>query len=131
MVALDTNAVIHYFKGSGKVVQRLHATPPAEVAIPSVVVYELEVGILKSANPEARREQLYTLLAFVTLLPLGDGEARTAARIRVDLEAKGFGIGPLDTLIAGIALHHGATLVTRNLREFERVEGLRVVNWYL
>ena len=39
-------------------------------------------------------------------------------------------LGPLDTLIAGTALHHGATLITRNVREFGRVAGLEVENWY-
>lgn len=130
MVALDTNTVIHYFKGLGKVAERLHATSPAKLAVPSVVVHELEVGVLKSDHPQQRRQQLYTLLAHLTVLPLGDGEAKTAARVRVQLEAQGFGIGPLDTLIAGTALHYGATLITRNTREFERVEALRVENWY-
>jgi tRNA(fMet)-specific endonuclease VapC len=46
------------------------------------------------------------------------------------LEARGLPIGPLDVLIAGTALAHGATLVTRNLREFSRVEGLKLENWY-
>lgn len=130
MVALDTNTVIHYFKGLGRVAERLHATPPAEIAVPSVVVHELEVGVLKSDNPGKRRQQLYTLLAHVTVLPLGDGEAKTAAQVRSKLETQGLGIGPLDTLIAGTALHHGATLVTRNTREFVRVDGLKVENWY-
>ena len=130
MVALDTDTVTHYFKGLGEVANHLHATLPAEVAVPGVVIHELEVGVLKSDNPDKRRGQLYTLLAFVTLLPLGDGEAKRAARVRVALEAKGLSIGPLDTLIAGTALHHGATLVTRNGREFGRVEGLSVMNRY-
>jgi tRNA(fMet)-specific endonuclease VapC len=39
-------------------------------------------------------------------------------------------IGPFDTLIAGIAVATNATLVTHNLREFSRVSGLKVVDWY-
>ncbi len=122
--------MIHYFKGLGKVAEHLLATPRAEVAVPSVVVHELEVGVLKANEPEKRRRQLDTLWAHITVLPLGAGEARTAARVRVELEAKGLPIGPLDTLIAGTALHHGATLVTRNVREFDRIEGLAVENWF-
>jgi predicted nucleic acid-binding protein len=49
--------------------------------------------------------------------------------IRHDLEARGQGIGPLDTLIAAQARRLGATVVTRNLREFQRVPGLLVENW--
>lgn len=130
VIALDTNTVIHYFKGLGNVVENLHATAPANIVVPSVVIHELELGVLKSDNPAKRRQQLHTLLAHLTVLPLGDGEAKTAAQVRSDLEAKGLGIGPLDTLIAGTALHHGAALVTRNIREFGRVDGLKLANWY-
>jgi len=128
--ALDINTVIHYFKGLGNVAENLYATAPSEIAVPSVVIHELEVGVLKSDNPKKRRQQLYTLLAYVKVLPLGEAEARAAAGVRVDLEAQGLGIGPFDTLIAGTALHHGATLVTHNTREFGRVDGLELENWY-
>lgn len=130
MVALDTNTIIHYFKGLGNVAERLLATPRTEVAVPSVVIHELEVGVLKADEPKKRRRQLDTLWAHITVLSLGAGEARTAARVRAELEARGLPIGPLDTLIAGTALHHGATLITRNVREFGRIEGLMVENWF-
>jgi tRNA(fMet)-specific endonuclease VapC len=57
-------------------------------------------------------------------------EARESARVRAELEKKGAAIGPLDTLIAGIAMAHGATLVTRNVDEFGRIDGMKVENWY-
>jgi len=130
VVALDTNTVIHYFKRAGRVAERLLATPPREVAIPSLVVYELEVGILKSGDAPRRREQFGAFLEYVTVLPFERREAEAAARIRTVLETQGKPIGPMDVLIAGTALAHGATLVTRNTREFERVEGLELENWY-
>jgi len=51
------------------------------------------------------------------------------AAIRHDLETRGIGIGPMDTLIAAQAQRLGATVVTRNVREFGRVPGLKVENW--
>jgi len=130
MLALDTNTLIHFFKGQGRVADQLLATSPAEVAIPAVVLYELEVGIAKSSSPEARRRQLDQLLDAVEVLPFGPAEARAAARARAQLERAGAGIGPLDTLIAGTALAHGATLVTHNTAEMARVPGLLVVDWF-
>ena len=56
--------------------------------------------------------------------------SRRAAELRYVLERRGQGIGPLDTLIAGTALAHGATLVTRNTKEFGRIAGLKIVNWH-
>ncbi len=50
MFALDTNTLIYFFRGTGRVQDRLLAVPPAEVAIPSVVLYELEVGIAQSSR---------------------------------------------------------------------------------
>lgn len=128
--ALDTNTLIHFFKGAGRVPERLLATPPGQVAVPSVVVYELDVGLARLHPDHRRQHQLQTLLAHSRVLPFDRLAASTAAGIRVELEAQGLGIGPMDTLIAGTALAHGATLVTRNLREFGRVDGLDVVSWY-
>ncbi len=130
MFALDTNTVIYFFKGKGHVAEQLMATSPREIAVPSVVVYELEKGIAKSSAAGKRRQQLDTFLEAVELLPLDEGAARTAAKIRATLERLGTPIGPMDNLIAGIAKHYGATLVTHNLPEFARVSGLQCVDWY-
>jgi tRNA(fMet)-specific endonuclease VapC len=128
--ALDTNSVIYFFKGMGQVSTRLLRTPPREIALPAVVLYELELGIAKSSAPERRRLQLEELVQRVTILPFGAGEAKVTALIRADLERAGEPIGPLDFLIAGTALRHGATLVTHNLKEFGRVGGLSLEDWY-
>jgi tRNA(fMet)-specific endonuclease VapC len=128
--ALDTNTLIYFFKGMGAVAERLLGQRPSQIAIPTVVVYELEVGLAKSSAPKKRRSQLEALLERLAILPLGLDEAREAGRIRAGLEKKGTPIGPIDSLIAGTARFHGATLVTHNVREFERVDGLKIVDWY-
>lgn len=130
MHALDTNTLIYFFKGMGAVAERLLAQRPSQIAIPTVVVYELEVGLAKSSSSKKRHSQLGALLERVSVLPLGLDEAREAGRIRARLEKKGTPIGLIDSLIAGTARHHGATLVTHNVREFGRVDGLKVVDWY-
>jgi tRNA(fMet)-specific endonuclease VapC len=65
-----------------------------------------------------------------TVLDFGRNAAHCAARIRAELERKGTPIGPFDTLIAGTAVSNQATLVTRNTREFRRIEGLAMEDWY-
>jgi tRNA(fMet)-specific endonuclease VapC len=117
-------------KGKGKVAERLFAVPPGEVALSSVSLYEIEVGIGKSAQPARRRRQFDTFLAAVSVLPFDRAAARAAATVRVDLEKRGLPIGPLDNLIAGVALAHRATLVTRNTREFSWLPNLAVTDWY-
>ena len=130
MFVLDTNTLIYFFKSAGRVANHLLATPPKDVAIPSVVLYELEVGIANSSRPTRRRSQLDELAAAVSVLPFDQQAARSAADIRAKLERHGKGIGPLDTLIAGTALSCGGVLVTHNTKEFGRIEGLRQVDWF-
>lgn len=90
------------------------------------MLYELEIGLATFSAPARRRAQLDRMLEVVTVLPFGLAEAKAAAGIRASLEAAGTPIGPMDTLIAGVALANRATLVTRNVREFGRVAGLAV-----
>lgn len=130
MFALDTNTVIHFFKGAGRVSERLLRVPPSEIGIPAVVVYELEVGVAGSTQSAKRRHQLDDLLSAVTILPFGEGAARRAAEIETGLRKIGLPIGPVDTLIAGTALATGATLVTHNVAEFRRVRRLALADWY-
>lgn len=129
MFLLDTNTLIYFFKGQGNVAERLFATPPVEVAISAVSLYEMEVGIAKSAQPAKRRRQFDAFLESASVLPLDRAAARAAAAARADLEKRGVPIGPLDNLIAGTALAHRATLVTRNTREFSRLPNLTVIDW--
>jgi len=130
MYVLDTNSVVFFFQGIGRIAERLLETRLAEVALPAIVLYELEVGAARSSSPRKRREQLDALVEVVHILSFGAGEARITARIRSELEKAGTPIGPLDTLVAATALHQGATLVTHNTREFRRVKGLKVEDWY-
>ena len=111
MFVLDTNAVIHFFKGKGQVAARLLATPPGEIALTAVTVYELERGVRKSPPGVDRRERLARFLAAIDVLPFDFRAAQLAAEIASRLEAEGRPIGPLDTLIAAVTLAHGWRVV--------------------
>jgi tRNA(fMet)-specific endonuclease VapC len=129
MYALDTSTVVNYFRGRGQVAARLLALSPREILLPTIVLYELELGVEKSEQSARRRDELDGLARVIRLLPFGPGEARVAARIRAQLESEGRRIGPYDTLIAATALAHGAVLVTHNVDEFRRVDGLEIEDW--
>ncbi len=129
MYCLDTNTVIELFRHHGKVAEHLLARSTAEIAVPSVVLYELEVGVRKSKRPKLGRRQIDELMAVLALLPFGAEEARAAAAIRADLERRGLKIGSYDVLIAATALARGAVLVTHSTGEFGLIEGLRIEDW--
>jgi tRNA(fMet)-specific endonuclease VapC len=130
MYLLDTNTLIYFFKGQGRVSSRLLATPPDQIGVSAVVLYELETGIAKSASPQKRRVQLERLANTAVLVPFGKAEALASALIRASLEHAGTPIGPMDVLIAGSAVANQAILVTRNTDEFSRVANLALDNWF-
>jgi len=132
VLILDTNTISYYFRGVPSVVARLQAQHPQDLAVPAIVEYELRYGLLRlpPAQAKPRLQALTQLLRAMQTLPFDRACADHAANIRVALDAMGSPIGPHDVLIAATALRHRATLVTRNLREFQRVAGLAVVNWH-
>ena len=130
MFVLDTNTVIYWFKEQGRVASNVSAQSQGELALPTVVVYELQLGAEQSVNPNRRLQQLRKLSSLVRTLAFDTMEAEHAASIRADLERRGCPIGPIDVLIAATARANNATLVTHNLNEFKRVPDLLVVDWF-
>lgn len=130
---LDTDSLSYFFRGEGQIAQRLRALTPTDVAIPAPVLYESRYGMLRLASGARQAALLAALdraVGTMDVLPFDAAAAEAAARVRAQLEALGVGIGPIDAQIAGISLAHSATLVTRNVREFSRVAGLLIDNWY-
>lgn len=130
MYLLDTNTIIYFFKGLGNIADILLSKTPKDIAIPAISLYELEVEIAKSSNPKKRKNQLESLVSHIAVLSFTEKEAAVSAKIRAALEKQGTPIGPHDNLIAGIALYSNAVLVTHNTKEFSRVKGLIIEDWF-
>ncbi len=124
---LDTNVVIEVLRGNAAVLARLRARAPGDVGVSAIVMHELFYGAFRSARVEANVARVDGLRFAVAAFERED--ARAVGAVRAALAAAGAGIGPYDVLIAGQALARGAVLVTHNVREFGRVEGLRVEDW--
>jgi predicted nucleic acid-binding protein len=110
---------------------RLAQTPVQRLFTSATTVGELFFGAhrlggrakLLQALDETIRDQ------FDAVLPYDEAAAREYGRVRSDLERNGTPIGDADTQIAAIALAHGLTVVTGNVRHFGEIPGLRVENW--
>lgn len=126
----DTNAISAYMRGANPtLVGRMQAAfVREELRLSVIVLAEREFGVLKGGGATQRRK-LQALEELLTVEPFTREDARRYAAIRQQLETRGQGIGPFDTLIAAQALRLRATVVTRNVREFSRVPGLAVENW--
>jgi tRNA(fMet)-specific endonuclease VapC len=124
---LDTNVVIAFQKRNPAVLTTIRNVPFDRIAISSIVLFELYFGAVKGERT-ARNIEALGRLPF-NALDFTDLDAFEAGKIRDALRRLGTPIGPYDTLIAGQALARDLTLVTRNTREFSRVDGLRVEDW--
>jgi tRNA(fMet)-specific endonuclease VapC len=129
---LDTNILSDLLKNpQGKVARKISSLAAGErdlLATSIVVAAELRYGVAKSGSSilAGRVEQL---LDAIEILSFEADADRHYGRIRAELENAGTPIGGNDLLIAAHVLAIDAVLVTDNVREFKRVEGLRVENW--
>jgi tRNA(fMet)-specific endonuclease VapC len=131
--ALDTNACIALINGSSVPVRRRFKEVLAEgsvVCVSTVAIHELWYGVAKSARRDYNTERVQAFLSGpVSLLPFDEADARAAGEVRALLEQERRPIGAYDSLLAGQAVRRGFTLVTANVREFERVDGLMWEDW--
>lgn len=126
---LDTNILVAMSKERPGMSDRLAGYPAASVLLSSVVVAEIEYGIAKSARQEHNRRVFDCILQGFQIAAFDAAAARLYGPIRAELERQGRLIGPYDLMIAAHALALDAVLVTDNVGEFSRVEGLVMENW--
>ena len=126
---LDTNVVSALVRDPhGQVADRIRAVGEANVCTSIIVAAELRFGAAKKSSPRLSA-QLELVISALDVLPFEAPADAVYGDIRAQLERAGTLIGGNDLLIAAQAMAGGHTVVTDNLREFERVDGLPVANW--
>ncbi|GMA23130.1 ribonuclease VapC [Luteimicrobium album] len=126
---LDTDVVIDALRSRSPVLLQRFSEHDDALAVSAMTVAELQYGAARSSAPSSNRAAVDEFLAFLDVLPFDAVAAAHAGEIRGALAAAGTPIGGGDVLIAGHARSVGAVLVTGNVRELSRVDGLRVVDW--
>ena len=126
---LDTNLCIRVLRDRPASARRRFNENSEGLCISTVVLTELLHGAAKSARPVENRRAVEDFAARLDVLPFDEAAADHAADIRADLERKGAVIDAYDLLIAGHARSKGLAMITGNLGEFRRVEGLRCEDW--
>lgn len=127
--ALDTNVCIRVLRDRPASARERFNAEAAGLSISTVVLTELLHGAAKSARPVENRGEVERFAARLEVLPFDETAADHAADIRATLERQGKMIGGYDVLIAGHARSRGLIVVTGNLDEFQRVDGLRCEDW--
>ncbi len=127
---LDTNLCIRVLRDRPETLRERFNREADGLCISTIVLTELLHGAAKSARPEHNRREVEQFAARLEVLPFDAEAAGHAADIRAALERQGQAIGGYDLLIAGHARSRGLIVVTGNLGEFNRVDGLRCEDWH-
>ena len=127
---LDTNICIGLIRQKPKqVIERLVACSPGDVGVSSITVAELAHGAQKSSQVTQNLSALEEFLIPLIVKEFDQNAAISYGEIRAILEKRGTVIGSMDMLIAAHAFSLDVTLVTNNIREFQRVPTLRLEDW--
>ena len=126
---LDTNVCIHVMRSPDSNVAARFKAHVAELCISTITMHELIHGADKSRRPAYQRDLVMVLISKISVLDFGAEAADHSGNIHATLAKAGEIIGAYDMLIAGHARSLGMTVVTNNLKDFTRVEGLRCEDW--
>jgi tRNA(fMet)-specific endonuclease VapC len=126
---LDTNVCVRALRDRPATIRERLKSESDSVCLSTIVLYELQVGAARSDRPDMQLKVIQEFVSSFAVLPFDEAAAFHAADIRADLTRRGQLIGPSDLLIAGHARSLGLKVITGNLREFTRVEGLRCEDW--
>ena len=131
-VLIDSSVLIGLERGGTDIAAFVRGRESEELFISVVTASELLHGVHRAANAKIRATRLAFVEAVLASLPLLEidlATARSHAQLWSDLAKRGVMIGAHDAWLAATCLAHGLTLVTGNVREFQRVHGLRVEEW--
>ena len=126
---LDTNIVIYTIKNRPDTLREIFNQHDGQMGISAVTRGELVFGAEHSQQPERNLADIEAMAARLDVLPFDEKAAVHFGQLRAELYRRGTPIGPYDMMIAGHARSLGLILVTNNIKEFERVPGLRIENW--
>lgn len=130
MYALDTNIISYILRGDKGVKQRWRREEDVgnRSVIPLMVYYEIQRGLIAS-GASVKMRSFENLCTVFGIYDLTKADMRTAAGIYADRKYRGMPIDDADLLIAAQCVTNGYTLVTNNIKHFERIDGLQLVNW--
>lgn len=125
---LDTNICIHYFKGQFGLKEKIEEIGFENCAISEITMAELFYGAEKSQKVEKNLKVVDDFAGKIEIVPIITG-LRIYGKEKARLRSIGRPIGDLDLFIGSTAIANDLVMVTRNLREFERIEGIIIENW--
>jgi tRNA(fMet)-specific endonuclease VapC len=125
---LDTNTCIYFLKGLFNLDQKIEKAEPENCFVSEITIAELKFGAENSEYREKNRKTVDAFVSKFTILPIFnslDVYAKEKARLR----KKGAPLDDFDLLIGATAITNKLTLITRNISDFKRLDGIEIENW--
>lgn len=127
MVCLDTDFLIAYLRDDNAALKKLEGMQSDTICTTVINAFELYKGVYRTKENVKELYKVKELLNSLELLALDDESAEKAGKLDADMKSNS--VGESDLLIASIVLKNSETLLTRNVKHFERVHGLAVESW--
>lgn len=129
MYLLDTDTIIYSLKGNENIKENLerHLHDPLSISV--ITLMELYYGVYKSKKTDSNLARIRALENAFDIIPVGPESVEIFGLIKSKLEKKGKPLDDFDIILASVALTRNLILVTNNIKHFQRIEGLRLVNW--
>lgn len=125
---LDTNVCIHFFRGRFNLIDKIEAVGIRQCAISEITLAELVFGAENSDNPKKNIDIVDRFASQLTILPIFEAISKYGKE-KARLRKSGIMISDFDLLIGCTATENQLIMVTENVKEFERINGIRIENW--
>ena len=124
---LDTNVVVEILHGNRKIIEKIERIGRRDCCISEITIAELYYGAVKGGNPK-NFQDIAIVESLFEIIPIYSAYLNYA-KIRHHLVSKGIGIDTFDMLIGASAIQLGYTLVTHNIKHFERIPKIQLEDW--
>ena len=125
---LDSNICIHFLRGKYNVIEKLNEVGIDNCAISEITLAELVFGAEKSDNPKKNHKLIEKFIGQLSILPIFDA-IQTYGKEKARLQSEGKMISDFDLLIGCTSIENELIMVTENVKEFERIKGIKIENW--
>jgi tRNA(fMet)-specific endonuclease VapC len=129
MYLLDTDTIIYILKGQVKVLENLRRNFYEPMSLSVISLMELYYGAFKSQRVASNLAKIRALETKLKIIPLNKESAEVFGMLKADLEKHGTPLDDFDLALASCALANNQVLVTNNVKHFQRIDGLKLVNW--
>ncbi len=125
---LDSNICIHFLRGKYNIIEKLNEVGIDNCAISEITLAELVFGAEKSDNPKKNHQLIEKFIGQLSILPIFDA-IQTYGKEKARLQSEGKMINDFDLFIGCTSIENDLIMVTENIKEFERIKGIKIENW--